>query len=105
MAEKWIDEQEGYDEGNEGFLIRFSNENAGSERFTLRDTPAHTNQSNKPRLHGWCGSYNNVSTSAEGAWVVIRKAKNGRTLIRELDEGELQLFLEAMGYPDLTAED
>ena len=29
-----------------------------------------TNSSHQPRLHGWCGSFNDVATYAEGAGVV-----------------------------------
>lgn len=98
----WIDEQESYNVGDAGFLIRFYHENTGAEHYTLRDTPARTNRSHEDRLHGWCGSYNNVSTHACGAWRVTRTAKNGRMLISKLTGDELAAFLEEMGFPDLT---
>ena len=55
-----------------------------------------------PRLIGWCGSYNNISTSGCGVWKVTRIAKNGRMLIQEATAEEVEAFLEEMGYPDLT---
>ncbi len=66
------------------------------------DTPARTNRSHEDKLYGWCGSYNNVSTNACGAWRVTRIAKNGRMLISKLTGDELATFLEEMGFPDLT---
>ncbi len=105
MTTLWIDEQENYAAGDAGFLTRFDYDNTGGERYILRDTPAHTNHSHMPRLIGWCGSYNNVSTNACGAWRVTRVAKNGRMLLSELAGADLAAFLEEMGYPDLTADD
>lgn len=105
MTKKWIDEQEGYNVGDAGFLVRNSHETDGWDRYHLRDMPAHTNVSRVPRLVGWCGSYNNISTSACGVWKVVRVAKNGRMLITETDADETATFLEEMGYPDLTEDD
>lgn len=106
METKWIDEQaEPLSVGDAGFLVRNSYENTGGERYELRDTPAHTNQSHMPRLVGWCGSWNNVSTYGEGVWKVIRVAKNGRLLLQEIEGAERQAFLDEYGYPDLTPED
>lgn len=101
MTTKWIDEQEQYKAGDKAFLIQFSHENTGAENYVLRDQPAYTNVSRELRLKGWCGSYNNVSTYAFGAWEVIRIAKSGRYLIQELDGDALNEFLEEMGYPEL----
>lgn len=64
--------------------------------------PAHTNQSHKPRLRGWCGSWNDTSTYGRGVWEVVRVAKNGRCLLSELDGDEMQAVLDDLGYPDLT---
>lgn len=108
MTQKWIDAQVNeYETGPEkvgdcGFLIEISNENTGGTRYKLSYTPAYTNQSNEPRLSGWCGTYNNVATYGAGVWKIIRIAKNGRTLIEEVPEGEERTaFLEEMGYPDI----
>lgn len=105
MTMKWIDEQgfdgRGYDLGDKAFLVSFYNENSGSTKYVLRDRPAYTNITIEPRLTGWCGSYNNVSTEGEGAWKVTRIAKSGRYLIEELGGQELAEFLEEMGYPEL----
>lgn len=105
MTTRWIDEQEGYNVGDCGFLISNSHETEGWERYHLRDTPAHTNVSRVPRLIGWCGSYNNISTSGCGVWKVTRIAKNGRMLIQEATAEEVEAFLNEMGYPDLTDDD
>lgn len=99
MTQMWIDEQ--YFDGDKGFLVESYDGNNGSTHYTLRNTPAYTNRSNEPRLHGWCGSYNNLSTTGYGAWKVIRVAKSGRVLIKELEGEELNEFLEEMGYPEL----
>lgn len=100
MSTRWIDEQE-YNVGDRAFLILNDNENTCAERYFMCDQPAHTNHSNRPRLHGWCGSYNNVSTHGCGAVKVVRIAKSGRFLVEELAGDELNDFLEEMGYPEL----
>lgn len=100
MTTKWIDEQE-YGIGDKAFLINISHEFDGPDRYILRDQPAYTNTSQEPRLHGWCGTYNNVATYGEGAWKVIRIARSGRFLIQELEGQELEEFLDEMGYPEL----
>lgn len=100
MTTKWIDGQE-FD-GDKGFLVEFYNSIAGSWRYVLRSKPAYTNLSNEPRLHGWCGSYMNLSTTGCGAWKVVRIAKSGRILIEEMKGEELAEFLEEMGYPELV---
>ena len=105
MAQKWIDGQEEYSLGDTGFLVCNSQETTGWSCYRLRDTPAHTNVSRAPRLVGWCGSYNNISTHACGVWKVVRVAMNGRMLITETDADETAAFLEEMGYPDLTEDD
>lgn len=99
---QWIGPDEALSLGDKGFLIRFHNENTGSTRFALRDTPAHTNQSQEPQLHGWCGSYNNISTSGCGMVIVKRMAKNGRAYVEQLEGVDLESSLEEFGYPDLT---
>jgi hypothetical protein len=99
---RWIGPDETLSLGDVGFLICFTSDNNGhSERWELRDTPAHTNQSNMPKLEGWCGSYNNRSTDAHGMGKVIRIAKNSRCLIEEIFDEELAAALELLGYPKL----
>ena len=101
MDKLWIEEQEEFNVGDSAFLISFFNESTSSTRYVLRNTPAYTNRSNEPKLYGWCGTYNNIGTYGEGAWQVVRIAKSGRYLIKELTRSELILFLEDMGYPEL----
>jgi len=104
MTTMWIGPDETLEVGSNGFLIENSNPYDGWNRYELRDTPAFTNRSHEPRLHGWCGSYNNVSTYGHGFWVVTKVAKNGRALIKELDGDELAAALEELGYPELIGD-
>jgi hypothetical protein len=101
MTQKWIGPNENLAVGDVGFLIKQTNENQGWTRYDLRITPAHTNMSRQPKLYGWCGSYNNLSTTAEGMAKVIRVAKNHRVLLEEIDGQEVEAALEELGYPEL----
>ncbi len=102
MTTMWIGPDETLNVGDKGFLIEISHTTDRWERHELRDTPAYTNQSRKPKLNGWCGSYNNVATYGRGVWEVVRVAKNGRAFIKELEGDEMQAVLDYLGYPDLT---
>ncbi len=102
MTTMWIGPDETLSVGDAGFLVEISHTTDRWERHELRDTPAFTNVSREPQLHGWCGSYNNVATYGRGVWRVIRVAKNGRCLIQELEGDEMQAVLDDLGYPDLT---
>jgi hypothetical protein len=101
MSNRYIGPGE-YDEGQIGFLIEHSNPVKRSETWSLSDLPAHTNQSHEPRLHGWCGSWNDTSTNARGVWRVVKVLPNGRAKIEELVGEELATALEELGYPELT---
>ena len=101
MTGQWIGPDETLTIGQVGFLVEHHNTLQGWRRYDVRDLPAKTNQSLEPRLHGWCGSYNDVSTHARGMVKVERVAKNGRAYVRELDGDELAAALEEFGYPDL----
>jgi len=101
-ATQWIGPDENLKVGDVGFLIEFSNAIRGSEHYGVRDTPAHTNQSHQPRLHGWCGTYNDLATYGRGMVRVERVAKNGRALVRQLAGAELAAALEDLGYPELA---
>ena len=102
MTTMWIGPEKTLSVGDKGFLIEHSNSTQGWERYELRDTPAYTNQSHKPKLHGWCGSWNDTATYGHGVWEVVRVAKNGRAFIKELEGDEMQAVLDDLGYPDLT---
>lgn len=104
MTSMWIGPDETLTEGQIGFLVRKSHETNGSVRFVLRDIPAYTNQSNEPRLHGWCGTDNNLATSACGMARVTRLARNGRALVTQLLGDELKSALDELGYPELMSE-
>ena len=104
---RWIGpfDYEGFKIGDYGFLLRIvNNRTGGSEHYQFRDTPARTNQSLEDRLYGWCGSYNDVATHAEGVWKVVKVAINGRLKVERLSGGELADALEEFGYPGLGGE-
>lgn len=101
MTTKWIDEQEIFGLNDKAFLVLFENTIKDCDRYVLRDQPAYTNVSCKPKLTGWCGTHNDVATHAQGAWQVTRIAKSGRYLITQLEGEYLGEFLEEMGYPEL----
>jgi len=101
MDEIWVEEQQDFGVGDSAFLICFHDENRGATRYQMRLQPAYTNRSNEPKLNGWCGTYNNLSTTAFGAWKVAKIAKSGRYLLRSLEGQELKDFLNEMGYPEL----
>ena len=101
-SQRWIGtEGDTFTVGETGFLVEITHTTNGWTRFSLRDHPPKTNQSFKPMLHGWCGSYNDVSTFGRGMARVERVAKNGRAFVRELTGDELVAALEDFGYPDL----
>jgi hypothetical protein len=89
-------------EGAVGFLIETSHAAQGWTRYRLADRPAVTNQSCRPVLHGWCGSYNDVSTYGRGLVGVTKVLPNGRVRVRELLGDELARHLEGLGFPELT---
>ena len=65
MAGGWIDVSSVSRLGEVGafyFIVRTVL--AGRERLVVRDTPAFTNRSLEPKLHGWCGETNNMATFA-----------------------------------------
>lgn len=101
MTGMWIGPDENLSVGDKGFLINTSNPIKGTDTYFLRDTPAYTNQSHEPKLHGWCGSWNDTSTRGCGMWEVTRCAKNGRAYITEIEGWKLKEALEEFGYPEL----
>ena len=102
MSSFWIGPDESLIVGQVGFLVQFSNPNSGMDRIDMRDLPAHTNQSNEPRLYGWCGSWNDTSTNARGLASVERIARNGRAFVRHLHGDDLAVALDLLGYPELA---
>ena len=102
MTAMWIGPDESLTVGQIGFLIEHSNAFKGWKHYEVRDVPAHTNQSFEPRLHGWCGTYNDRATFAHGMARVERVARNGRAYVRSLEGAELREALEELGYPALA---
>ena len=100
----WIDGDEwGCDVavGERYFLIETTHYNHGSmTTYALSDRPAYTNQTGEPRLHGWCGTTDNRSVSAEGMVEVVCIAKNGRIKIRQI--APTLEVLEKFGHPELA---
>lgn len=98
-AQMWIDSNDGHDIG---FLVEFANVLRNSSRFYLSDRPPHTNQSHEPCAVGWCGTWNDIATHGHGVYQVVKRARNGRVLIREVtDRAQLDEFLGDVGYPGL----
>jgi hypothetical protein len=96
----WIDGD--YEVGTTGFRIDRSNPIQRTESTILAQRPAHTNRSHAPRLSGWCGSWNDTNTYANGVWRVSRRAANGRVQIVPVTDREiLATFLDTVGYPEL----
>lgn len=99
----WITVGNDINEGERGFLIEYSNTLRGTSRHAVSPRPAHTNQSHQPRLSGWCGTWNDTATYADGMAEVVRVvAETGRALIRRLTPAETRRELERLGYPDLA---
>jgi len=99
----WIGPDETLKVGDFGFLI-VKDDNFGGERWSLSDTPAHTNMSHEPRLNGWCGTYNDIATFARGMAKVVKIARNGRAQVVRLGGVELVEALEELGYPELIGD-
>lgn len=105
MTARWIgNEFEIYSVGDVGFLIETHHHLKGWTHYALREHPAKTNQSLRPRLVGWCGTTNDVCCMACGMARVVRMAKNGRALVCTLSPEETRSALENLGYPDLISE-
>ena len=100
----WIDCDMGSTHiGDIGYLVEVNNANNGRTTWSLRDRPAHTNESHKPRLSGWCGETDNRSVFARGVVQVTDiNARQDRARIRLLNGDELLEFLAKDGYPDLA---
>lgn len=99
----WID---GYElsVGEVGFLIECVPEGRAT-RYHLNDRPPYTNLSHEPRLHGWCGTTDNVARYGHGMARVTRVARNGRALVVPLHGQELVRALEDAGFPGLAPTD
>jgi hypothetical protein len=102
---KWIDCNESR-VGDVGWLIQSVDQNrGGASSWYLSDTPGRTNRSRQPRVFGWLGETNNVSSYARGIARAIKVNKAGdRLLVEILDGAEQGAELEAMGYPELIAQ-
>jgi hypothetical protein len=104
MATMWIGPDETLEVGDVGFLVERRDITRGSATFSLQERPPYTNQSNEPRLEGWCGTWNDLSTHGRGCARVIKVARNGRALVKTLSGSELSAVVEELGYPDLAPE-
>ena len=106
MANQWIDIDLGGDfsnVGERGYLVETLNTSTGRTSLALHERPLRTNQSNEPRLAGWCGETNNRSRYARGVWEIRRFNKAmDRAQIARVEGDDLAAFLERDGYPELT---
>jgi hypothetical protein len=102
----WIDNPDTiYAEGMTGFLIyRHDESNSVHSRY-ISAVPARTNRSREAKLHGWCGTTNNIAIYAEGmARIEAINTKTGRAKVTSLSNDETRVALEAAGYPELISE-
>lgn len=99
----WIGPDENLTVGRKGFLLKMT-QPGRAERYVFRGLPAIASGTFEPRLDGFCGTANDVSTFAMGVWMVQRKALNGngRALITQLTGFDLEDALEDLGYPELA---
>ena len=92
--------------GTTGYLVETLNTNTGRTSWGLRERPLHTNQSNEPRLTGWCGETDNRSRYARGVVRVSAVNERGdRCRIASIQGADLVAFLEKDGYPELASEE
>ena len=101
MAQIWIGPDDSLTVGQTGFLIENRHTIDGWTHHRLRDTPAGVVSTRQPVLDGPCGTFNNVSTFAQGVARVVRVAKNARALVTALAGAELAAALDELGYPEL----
>src|SRR5262245_60415022 len=101
----WIGPTDDLRIGDRGFLVHTQHNLRGWSHRELLDIPPMTNQSHRYRLEGWCGTTNDVAVYGEGMAEVIKLARNGRALVRELEGEPLRQALEDFGFPELTPED
>lgn len=104
LTPQWIGPLGDHRVGDRGFLIKKYHYTKQWTRYEISDTAPLTNQSFESRLYGWCGSYNDVSTTACGAVEVAKVAANGRLLVRWLEGEQLAEMLEEFGFPELIGE-
>jgi hypothetical protein len=99
----WIDSYNGETSGTIGYLVETLNTSNGRTTFSLHERPIRTNQSNVPRLQGWCGETNNRSHYARGlVRVTGANASKDRIRVAAVKGDDARAFLEADGYPDLA---
>jgi hypothetical protein len=101
MATIWTDEDCVESVDGVGFLVEVAPEGRDG-RYQLRERPPHTNQSHEPRLHGWCGTTDNVAIFGRGLARVSRVTKNGRVQLSSVPA--TPELLEQLGYPELASQ-
>jgi len=98
--DRWIDCELSAMPGLTGYLVETVHD--GKVSWSLRERPLRTNQSNEPRLMGWCGETNNRSRTAHGVVEIVKVNKaNDRAMVARLRGERLASFLESDGYPEL----
>ena len=101
----WTDNKyEQWGVGDVGFVAEWDDTNSRTEGHDFERGPFRKNLSHEPILVGWCGSTNNVSTTALGVGVVTRITNSGdRMRIKMLHGDDLTEALDNLGWPDLAA--
>lgn len=106
QTKMWMDSADRFSHsGDVAFVLEVSPQQK-ADYYVARSSPGRTNRSNEPRLTGWLGETNNVSTHAIGVWKVVRQATCSahRVEARRLEGAELAAALLDLGYPELTPE-
>lgn len=86
--------------GEAGFLVEVCPQGKAS-RWLLRTRPQVTNDSQEPRLVGWCGETDNVSRFARGLARATVFTPNGRARIYPVVGEDCKTALELLAYPEL----
>jgi hypothetical protein len=101
----WIEERidKFHAVGDKGFLVETSwNIRQRKNEFTLHELPLRGNESGEIRLSGWAGTTNDIAQYGHGVAEVVKVARNGRSLVRQLSGREAAAALRELGYEDLA---
>ncbi len=91
-----------FKKGDIGFLVLRDGDD--TDEMAISSTPWMTNQSGEPRLSGWLGNTQNVSSSAYGLGRVVAVDDNSQTVrvVRVVDR-KVPAALAELGYPELAS--
>lgn len=89
--------------GSTGFLVLYSRPPglSGFTAYELHDQPARTNGTRRPMLSGWCGTWNDLATTAKGVHRIV-KVTGSRApwtvTTEQLQGDELAAWLASNGF-------